>query len=387
MLVVPVEMIKTAVFKLTGGPLILCCLVDYLCRVLLSATFIMLGLAGVFHIGVQVKTTKVKKLGFLIFHGFPMACLTSMIEPLRAANEILGRTAFSWQLISETHDRVSSSAKVGFDPDIALADVQGLDYLFMMSAPQSEFTNPKKSYGVLRRLVQHGMCIGGISGGVFPLARSGLLNGYTCSVHWCYHAAFEVEFPKLETIDDVVFTDGNRITVAGAAAGFDAMLTLIEQELGAEIMTEVACWFQHPLVRGAGVPQRIPTANSCSTDDMLPPPIQKAVQLFSESFDDPISMTEVASIVGLSPRQMERKFKQTTGQTPINFYRSKRMKAARQLVLYSGDNMSEIALAVGYATATPLVNYYKEEFGCTPQEDREKINMFRVAENASVPSI
>ena len=334
-----------------------------------------------------MKNTKVKHLGFLIFHGFPMACLTSMIEPLRAANEILGRTAFSWQLIGETNARVSSSAKVGFDPDIALADVEGLDYLFLMSAPQSKFSNPKSSYGVLRRLVQHGMCIGGISGGVFPLARSGLLNGCTCSVHWCYHAAFEVEFPTIDTVSDVIFMERNRITVAGAAAGFDAMLKLIEQELGAEIMTEVACWFQHPLVRGAGVPQRIPTANSSSTDDMLPQPIQKAVELFSESFDDPISMTEVASIVGLSPRQMERKFKQTTGQTPISFYRSKRMKAARQLVLYSGDNMSEIAFAVGYATATPLVNYYKEEFGCTPQEDRERINMFRVAKNAPVPSI
>ena len=28
------------------------------------------------------------RLGFLMFPGFPMACLTSAIEPLRAANEI-----------------------------------------------------------------------------------------------------------------------------------------------------------------------------------------------------------------------------------------------------------------------------------------------------------
>jgi len=330
---------------------------------------------------------KVRKLGFLIFQGFPMSCLTSMVEPLRAANEILGQVAFSWELIGESDARISSSAKVGFDPDIALADVETLDYLFLMSAPQSKFANPRNANGVLRRLVQHGMHIGGISGGVFPLARSGLMNDHTCSVHWCYQAAFEVEFPDIETVDDVIFSDRKRITVSGAAAGFDVMLKLIEEELGAEVMTEVACWFQHPLVRGAGVPQRIPTANSSSTDDMLPLPIQKAVQLFSESFDDPISMTEVADIVGLSPRQMERKFKQVTGQTPIRYYRSKRMKAARQMVLYSGDNMSKIALAVGYATTAPLVAYYKEEFGCSPQEDRERINMFRVAKNAPVPSV
>ena len=34
------------------------------------------------------------RLGFLLFPGFPMACLTSAIEPLRAANEITGRRAF-----------------------------------------------------------------------------------------------------------------------------------------------------------------------------------------------------------------------------------------------------------------------------------------------------
>jgi transcriptional regulator GlxA family with amidase domain len=330
---------------------------------------------------------KIKRLGFLIFHGFPMSCLTSMIEPLRAANEIIGRRAFEWQLIGEINAQVTSSAQIGFDPDIALSDVQGLDCVFLLGAPQSKFDNPKTSNGILRRLVQHGMKIGGISGGVFPLARSGLLEGYTCSVHWCYRAAFEVEFPQIETIDDVIYPDRTRLTVSGAAAGFDAMLNLIEQELSAEVMTEVACWFQHPLVRGAGVQQRIPTSHSSSTNDMLPKPIQKAVQLFSEGFEEPISITEVADIIGLSARQMERKFKQATGQSPMNFYRSKRMNAARQLVLYSGDNISEIALSVGYATSAPMVKYYKEEFGVAPLEDRERINMFRVTKNAPVPSV
>jgi len=329
----------------------------------------------------------IKRLGFLIFDGFPMACLTSMIEPLRAANEIVGRTVFDWQLIGETRARVTSSAAVGFDPDIGLDDVDGLDYLYVLSAPQSEFQNAKHYNAVLRHLVQHGMFIGGISGGVFLLARAGLLDGFTTSVHWCYRAAFEAEFAQLETVDDVIYSDRSRTTISGAAAGFDVMLGLIQQELDAEVMTEVACWFQHPLVRGAGVQQRIPTAHSSSTDDMLTPAVQKAVQLFSESFDEPISMTEVAAIVGVSPRQMERKFKQETGQSPIQFYRSKRMNAARQLVQYSGDSMAEIALAVGYSSAALLVKYYTEEFGITPQEDREKVNMFRVKKNAPVPSV
>jgi transcriptional regulator GlxA family with amidase domain len=152
-------------------------------------------------------------------------------------------------------------------------------------------------------------------------------------------------------------------------------------------MIEVACWFQHPLVRGAGVQQRIPTGQTGNTDDMLPKPVRKAVQLFSESFDDPISMTQVAEIVGLSSRQLERKFKQASGQSPIGFYRSKRMHAARQMVLYSGDSLSKIAYAVGYSSTVPLMKYYRQEFGVAPLEERKKINMFRVAENAPVPSV
>ena len=326
----------------------------------------------------KVMEGDIKHLGFLIFQGFPMASLTSMIEPLRAANEIFGKTVFEWHVIGETEQRVTSSATIGFDPDVSLENSKSLDYIFLIGTPQSTFNNPKHSNGILRRLVRHGMSIGGISGGVFPLARAGLLDGHTCSVHWNYRVAFEAEFPEIDTVDDVIYRDRTCITIAGAAAGFDAMLNLIEQELGGEIMTEVACWFQHPFVRSADIQQRIPTANTNYTEDMLPKPIRKAMQLFSESFDDPISVIQVADIVGLSSRQIERKFKQATGQTPIQYYRSKRMHAAHQLVLYSGDSISEIALAVGYSTKALLVKYYKKEFGYTPQEDREKVNMFRV---------
>ncbi len=49
-------------------------------------------------------------LGILIFPGFPMACLTSCIEPLRAANEISGQQAFRWKVIAENDGPVDSSA-------------------------------------------------------------------------------------------------------------------------------------------------------------------------------------------------------------------------------------------------------------------------------------
>ena len=335
-----------------------------------------------------------KTLGFLVFPGFPMACLTSMIEPLRAANEIAGVEAFAWKVVAETNDRVASSAGVNFDPDITLdavtaggaIDEPGIAHLFLLSSPLADFVKAG-SAAHLRALSRHGMIVGGVSGGVFPLARAGLLDGHACSVHWCYKAAFSAAFPEYDARDDVIVRDRSLYTASGAAAAFDLMLSLIEDELGSAVMTEVACWFQHPLVRGEGVRQRMPVAQASSADDMLPTAVQQAILLFSDHIDELINVADVAGQLGQSTRQLERLFKKSTGQSPSHYYRMMRMQAARQLVLYSGDSLAEIAGAVGYASSAPLVQHYTEAFGISPDEDRAKTNLFRVERNTAIPSV
>lgn len=325
------------------------------------------------------------KVGFLIFPGFPMACLTSMIEPLRAANEIAGKTSFTWSLVSETGARVTSSAQVIFEADHALNSDLDVDALFLLSSPLAQPDDPRRAYGALRAMDRHGVILGGVSGGVFPLARAGLMQGHRCSVHWCYEAAFRAEFPEIAAMDEVIVTDGRRYTVSGAAAAFDLALHLIQDALGAEIAHEVACWFQHPLVRGEGVRQRIPLPTS--DHQGLPTLVVNAVDLFAARLETPISVAEVAETLGVTPRQIERAFKKATGQNPTQFYRAMRMKAARQLVHYSKDTMAQIATSVGYTTQTPLLAHYKAAFGMTPQEDRKAINAFRVNRDVPVPSL
>ncbi len=325
-------------------------------------------------------------IGFLVFPGFPMSCLTSMIEPLRAANEIGDCLAFAWKIFSETGDRVASSAAVVFDPDQKLADADGVDYLFLLSSPTADFIDRKMGEGHLRRFARHGTSVGGVSGGVFPLARSGLLAGHPVSVHWCYEAAFAQEFPDLQMSNDVIVFDPPRYTVAGAAAAFDLMLHFIEERLGADTATEVACWFQHPVVRGRGVRQKTPTFRRQSTADMLPSVVGKAVDLLAQNMATPIAVEDVADSVGVSPRQLERLFKKATGQSPSRYYRTLRMKAARQLILFTKEPIPRIAAGVGYETVPPLVRHYREEFGVSPAEDRNNINRFRVEDNRPLPS-
>ncbi|MEO0486710.1 MAG: helix-turn-helix domain-containing protein [Pseudomonadota bacterium] len=324
--------------------------------------------------------------GFLIFPGFPMACLTSMIEPMRAANEISRRDAFEWQLVSVAPGKVRSSAAIEFEPTGTLARLDGLDLLVLLSAPTARFDR-REDAGKLRAMQRHGTTIGAVSGGVFPMVHAGIGADKQLAVHWCYKSAFEADFPHHHSSDRVIELAGDTVTAAGAGAAFDLSLHLIEQRLGAAMATEVACWFQHPVMRREGIGQAVPSHSGNAAGEQLPPLVARAVQIFSENLAEPVAMAVVADTLGISARHLERSFKKATGGNPSQYYRKMRMQAARQMVLYTNDRVAEIGAAVGYSSLQTFRARYEEAFSVPPDEDRNRINLFRVKGNLAIPSV
>ncbi len=325
-------------------------------------------------------------IGFLLFPGFPMACLTSVIEPLRAANEISGAGVFDWVLVSETEATVASSAAIPFQPAALLGEVPHLDYLLMLSAPSARFADPR-SAAHLRRLGRHGCTLGAISGGVFPLVRSGAVAGERVSVHWCYNAAFAAEFPDAVHSDEVIEITGCCVTASGAAAAFDLALSLIETDLGSDVAMEVACWFQHPMMRKPGVRQTVPVRQADGTGLASSPLVARAVDLFAADLSTPVSVGDLARQLAITPRHLERSFKQATGQNPTNYLRGLRMQAARQIIMYTNDAVADVAAAVGYASARHFSRHYRAAYGMSPQDDRKRINLYRTERNRRMPSV
>ncbi|WP_424940714.1 GlxA family transcriptional regulator [Aliiroseovarius sp. S253] len=325
-------------------------------------------------------------LGILIFPGFPMACLTSCIEPLRAANEISGQQAFRWKVIAEDSAPVDSSAGVSFAPDCTLSEAGELDVLLFTASPNARFATPSRANAALQRYQRGKTRLGSISGGVFALARTGLTRENPLSVHWCYEAAFQAEFPDIPAQSTVICEDGDYTTISGASAAFDHMLALIEDRLGGDIMAEVACWFQHPYIRSAAAAQKTPAHDTAKSQDLLPKQVERAIEHFAAHIESPIQISKVAEAVGVSTRSLERSFKEATGQSPLKYYRKMRMKQARQLVLYSNTPVTEVAFMVGYATPGAFLRHYRESFGMTPIADRRAKNSMRVKGSDALPS-
>ncbi|MBL4628565.1 MAG: helix-turn-helix domain-containing protein [Roseicyclus sp.] len=327
-----------------------------------------------------------ERIGFLLFDGFPMACLTSMIEPMRAANEISKTEEFQWVLVSEGAAKVMASASVSFETPLSLSAQLPIDCLIVLSAPKVTFTCPHTP-GHLRALARHGTVLGAVSGGVFPLVRSGVPRRGPISVHWCYEAAFKSEFPDVDYSDQVIEITPDLMTASGAAAAFDLSLQLIHTRLGASLATEVACWFQHPMMRGSDVRQAIPAiSTAATTEQALPSRVSRTIEIYSGALSTPPTLAQVAADIGISTRQLERSFKQATGLNPTKYLRRMRMNAARQMVMYTNQPFSNIAETVGYSSAATLKRHYGEAFGLTPKEDRSRINLFRVSGNVPLPA-
>ena len=314
-----------------------------------------------------------------------MACLTSIIEPLRASNEISDTKSFEWKLFSENADKVKASANVAFETDGKIEGVEKLDALILLSPPNAEFIN-NRSVGVIRRLERHGCTIGAVSGGVFLLAKAKVRPNIRYSVHWCYAAAFSNQFPNNISSEQVIETDRNIMTASGAAAAFDLALLLIRSRLGSSIAAEVACWFQHPIIRNQDVKQVIPSLNELEGLDEMPELARKAISLVNKKINYPLQVNDIADEIGITSRHLSRIFKDATGESPRQYFRKLRVNAARQMILYTNEKIGEIALSVGFSSASILRRHYIDLFSLSPEEERKKINLFRVNDNFPIPA-
>ncbi|HMB93894.1 MAG TPA: two-component regulator propeller domain-containing protein [Rhodothermales bacterium] len=84
--------------------------------------------------------------------------------------------------------------------------------------------------------------------------------------------------------------------------------------------------------------------------------------------DSTFSVDHLAERIGISRRQLERRLKDTTGQTPAELIRQMRLERASQLLQARAGSVSEIAYAVGYKSASYFSTAFREAFGHSPSE-------------------
>lgn len=98
------------------------------------------------------------------------------------------------------------------------------------------------------------------------------------------------------------------------------------------------------------------------------------LKLFYEEMGKPeMTVDNLAAKMGLERTQFYRKIKAITNYSPVELIRNLRLKKARALVTGSEKSISEIGYEVGFSTPAYFTKCYREAYGETPTETRQKL--------------
>lgn len=308
------------------------------------------------------------KIGFFLVPGFSFIDFSLVLEPLRLANKVLGRDLYSWYLYSADGEPVEASNGIRVDVDGSYVNVDILPSVVVCGCADLQNQYDPKLIANLRRLSSHGTALGAICTGSHILAQAGLLDGYKSTIHWEYADGFSEAYPEVDISSGLFEIDRNRFSCAGGTSALDMMLHIISEQCGDEASSKVADILTHHRIRDGHERQRMALSSRLK---VYHPKLLAVIAHMEENLEEPVGAGELAKVVHISTRQLERLFKKYLGQTPTRYYMELRLNRARYLLLQTTLPISEVGLACGFASATNFSRCYKELFRHTPSQERQ----------------
>ena len=98
--------------------------------------------------------------------------------------------------------------------------------------------------------------------------------------------------------------------------------------------------------------------------------ITPAINYIDANFDKPITLAEIAKACHLSVSRLAHVFKEQMNITLIDYLTSVRIDRAKQLLLATDQNCTEICFQVGYNNQSYFTRTFKELVGMTPRQFR-----------------
>ncbi len=306
-----------------------------------------------------------RDIGILLMPGFSMLAFFAILEPIRLANQLLGRAHYSWRVF--TRDGTAARASCGIAAaGNCLPEVKAAPNCLIVIAGFDPWPqNDRQLMSWLRKFDRRGAVLGAVDTGSFLLASAGLLDNVLTSLHWESAAAFSELFPNIPLSEKPYELHARRILCAGGAAVLDMILEMLENEhgswLGDAIASRLMLERRRKPAAGFGTTSDIPGA----ADDL-----HQIIRVMEQHIEVPIRISDVASLASLSQRSLERKCHRAMGRTPQQVYLSVRLKKARQILRHSNLAVREVALACGFTSVSYFCRAYKSRYQIQPGSDR-----------------
>lgn len=308
-----------------------------------------------------------RRFVFLLLDRFTMLAFASAIEPLRIANRVIGRTAYTWKLAGEGGDVAVCSNGTAFKLDMGLDEIERDDVVLVCGGIDVQKATTRGILNWLRREARRGATVGGLCTGSYAVARAGLLDGKKATIHWENQDGFMEEFEEVKLTKSVFVMDGNRWSTAGGTASLDLMLKVIAADHGEEVANTVADQLIYSTIRTDQDTQRLSIPTRIGVRH---PKLSQVIQMMEGNIEDPMSPAELAELVGMSTRQLERLFRRYLNRSPKRYYMELRLQKARNLLMQTDMSVINVALACGFASPSHFSKCYRAHYNTTPYRER-----------------
>jgi transcriptional regulator GlxA family with amidase domain len=216
--------------------------------------------------------------------------------------------------------------------------------------------------------------------GAFVLASAGLLRERRAVTHWGSCNLLQARYPEIQvTPDSIYLRDDTVWTSAGATAGIDLALGLLEEDRGHQEAIRVAQRLVVFLKRPGGQAQFSVTLSLQAADDGA---FEGLHVWIVEHLGQDLRVEVLAAQVGMSPRTFARVYAERTGRTPAKVVEDLRLEAARRALEETQLCIKQIAVRCGFQDEDRMRRTFRRRLGIGSQDYRSR---FATAPVASVP--
>jgi transcriptional regulator GlxA family with amidase domain len=205
--------------------------------------------------------------------------------------------------------------------------------------------------------------------GAFVLADAGLLRSRRATTHWLSCNELQRVSTTSQVDPQAIFVkDGPIYTSAGASAGIDLALALVEEDVGRDISLYIARILVLYLRRPGNQAQ---FSSLLSQQTASKKPIRDLQQWIGGHLKGDLSVLALADRTAMSHRNFARVFAAETGQTPAKYVEKLRLESSKRYLEETTFSLDEIARECGFGSADTMRLSYLRHLHTTPHDYRQ----------------
>jgi len=232
--------------------------------------------------------------------------------------------------------------------------VPGMDFEYVNSI---SFKAENSFFKWLKECSEKKVTVCSICNGAFALGQAGLLKDTECTTHWRRVKELQMQFPTAKVVADILFVKSNNVyTSAGISAGIDLALAILEDLKGP--------LFTHKVARGLVVYHRRSGKHNQQSiyldyRNHINPQVHEVQDYLIDNLSKENDIETLASLVGMSSRNLSRVFKEKTGSTVLEYLTLLRKEYANTMLNNPEYTIEYIASRCGFKTARQLQRILK----------------------------